>query len=132
MLVLSDLRTFSVWCYSVTISIVLCRHKDCHVCRDSPVSASVVAALGYGITKQELPAATEKPMVVVFVDFGYSALQVCACAFNKGKLKVSCPAVACVNLWLANPSVAGRVVGVVLSMATVGDIVGNHLCIRLW
>lgn len=41
-----------------------------------------------GIYKQDLPAAEEKPRNVVFVDVGHSAMQVCACAFHKGKLKV--------------------------------------------
>ncbi|XP_026640957.1 heat shock protein 105 kDa isoform X2 [Microtus ochrogaster] len=45
-------------------------------------------ALNYGIYKQDLPGADEKPRVVVFVDMGHSSLQVSACAFNKGKLKV--------------------------------------------
>jgi molecular chaperone DnaK (HSP70) len=58
------------------------------------------AALGYGITKQDLPAETEKPRVVVFADLGYSSLQVSACAFNKGKLKVL--ATSC------DPNVGGR------------------------
>lgn len=46
------------------------------------------AALGYGITKQDLPGENEKARIVVFADLGYSSLQVAACAFNKGKLKV--------------------------------------------
>ncbi|XP_063161781.1 heat shock protein 105 kDa [Candoia aspera] len=45
-------------------------------------------ALNYGIYKQDLPAAEEKPRLVVFIDMGHSAFQVSACAFNKGKLKV--------------------------------------------
>ncbi|XP_050017849.1 heat shock protein 105 kDa isoform X2 [Alexandromys fortis] len=45
-------------------------------------------ALNYGIYKQDLPGADEKPRVVVFVDMGHSSFQVSACAFNKGKLKV--------------------------------------------
>lgn len=45
-------------------------------------------ALNYGIYKQDLPNAEEKPRVVVFVDMGHSSFQVSACAFNKGKLKV--------------------------------------------
>ena len=43
-------------------------------------------ALAYGIYKQDLP--TEKPRNVVFVDMGHSSLQVSACAFLKGTLKV--------------------------------------------
>nr|AYH91695.1 heat shock protein 70 [Pomacea canaliculata] len=49
---------------------------------------TTAAALGYGITKQDLPGENEKARIVVFADLGYSALQVAACAFNKGKLKV--------------------------------------------
>ncbi|XP_063807825.1 heat shock protein 105 kDa [Pseudophryne corroboree] len=45
-------------------------------------------ALNYGIYKQDLPAPEEKPKIVVFVDMGHSSLQLSACAFNKGKLKV--------------------------------------------
>nr|KAF6368671.1 heat shock protein family H (Hsp110) member 1 [Myotis myotis] len=45
-------------------------------------------ALNYGIYKPDLPGLDEKPRIVVFVDMGHSALQVSACAFNKGKLKV--------------------------------------------
>lgn len=52
------------------------------------INDTTAAALGYGITKQDLPAENEKPRVVVFADLGYSALQVAACSFNKGKLKV--------------------------------------------
>ena len=47
-----------------------------------------LAALAYGIYKQDLPEASEKPRHVVFVDVGDSSLQVAVCAFNKGKLKV--------------------------------------------
>ncbi|KAM9035180.1 heat shock protein 105 kDa isoform X1 [Sarcophilus harrisii] len=45
-------------------------------------------ALNYGIYKQDLPGAEEKPRIVVFVDMGHSAFQVSACAFNKSKVKV--------------------------------------------
>ena len=48
------------------------------------------AALAYGIYKQDLPEEKEKSRNVVFVDLGYTALQVAVCAFNKGKLKVLC------------------------------------------
>ena len=50
---------------------------------------TTATALAYGIYKQDLPAPEEKPRNVIFVDLGNSDLQVCACAFNKGKLKVS-------------------------------------------
>ncbi|KAH9513967.1 Heat shock 105kDa 110kDa protein 1 [Bulinus truncatus] len=49
---------------------------------------TTAVALSYGIYKTDLPAETEKPRNVVFVDFGHSSLQVSVCAFNKGKLKV--------------------------------------------
>lgn len=45
-------------------------------------------ALSYGIYKQDLPNPEEKPRNVVFVDCGYTSLQVFICAFNKGKLKM--------------------------------------------
>lgn len=47
-----------------------------------------LAALSYGIYKQDLPAENEKARTVVFVDMGYSSLQLAVVAFNKGKLKV--------------------------------------------
>eukprot|EP00118_Oscarella_pearsei_P003244 m.13544 g.13544 ORF g.13544 m.13544 type:complete len:884 (+) comp25019_c0_seq1:140-2791(+) len=49
---------------------------------------TTAAALAYGIYKQDLPEPSEKPRNVVFVDIGESALQVSACAFNKGKLRI--------------------------------------------
>ncbi|XP_039745740.1 97 kDa heat shock protein isoform X2 [Pararge aegeria] len=52
------------------------------------MNETTATALAYGIYKQDLPAPEEKPRNVVFVDFGHSSLQVAACAFNKGKLKV--------------------------------------------
>ncbi|KAM6177669.1 heat shock protein 105 kDa isoform 2-T2 [Rhynchocyon petersi] len=45
-------------------------------------------AVNYGIYKPDLPGLNDQPRIVVFVDMGYSALQVSACAFNKGTLKV--------------------------------------------
>ena len=50
---------------------------------------TTATALAYGIYKQDLPAPDERARHVVFVDFGYSDLQVAVAAFNKGKLKVS-------------------------------------------
>ncbi|XP_076467430.1 heat shock 70 kDa protein 4-like [Babylonia areolata] len=64
------------------------------------INDTTAAALGYGITKQDLPAETDKPRVVIFADLGYSALQLAACAFHKGKLKVL--ATSC------DPEVGGR------------------------
>ncbi|XP_030032471.1 97 kDa heat shock protein isoform X2 [Manduca sexta] len=52
------------------------------------MNETTATALTYGIYKQDLPAPEEKPRNVVFVDFGHSSLQVAACAFNKGKLRV--------------------------------------------
>lgn len=49
---------------------------------------TTATALAYGIYKQDLPTLEEKPRNVVFVDLGHSDLQVAACSFNKGKLKV--------------------------------------------
>lgn len=49
---------------------------------------TTAAALAYGIYKQDLPEEKEKSRNVVFVNMGYTALQVCVCAFNKGKLKM--------------------------------------------
>lgn len=43
-------------------------------------------ALAYGFYRTDLPE--DKPKNVVFVDLGNSSLQVTACAFTKGKLKV--------------------------------------------
>lgn len=52
------------------------------------MNETTATALAYGIYKQDLPAPEEKPRNVVFVDFGHSSLQVAACAFNKGKLRI--------------------------------------------
>lgn len=52
------------------------------------MNETTATTLAYGIYKQDLPAPEEKPKNVVFVDFGHSSLQVSACAFNKGKLRV--------------------------------------------
>lgn len=49
---------------------------------------TTAAALAYGIYKQDLPEENENRRVIVFVDMGYAHLQVSACAFNKGKLKM--------------------------------------------
>ena len=49
---------------------------------------TTATALAYGIYKQDLPASEEKPRNVVFVDLGHGDLQISACAFHKGKLKV--------------------------------------------
>ncbi|XP_076237463.1 heat shock protein 70Cb isoform X2 [Calliopsis andreniformis] len=49
---------------------------------------TTATALCYGIYKQDLPAPDAPPRNVVFVDCGYASLQVCICAFHKGKLKM--------------------------------------------
>ncbi|KOB75531.1 Uncharacterized protein OBRU01_07242 [Operophtera brumata] len=52
------------------------------------MNETTATALAYGIYKQDLPAPEDKPRNVVFVDLGHSSLQVSACAFNKGKLRM--------------------------------------------
>ncbi|CAL7936427.1 unnamed protein product [Xylocopa violacea] len=49
---------------------------------------TTATALCYGIYKQDLPAPDAPPRNVVFIDCGYATLQVCICAFHKGKLKM--------------------------------------------
>ncbi|XP_034934866.1 heat shock 70 kDa protein 4L isoform X2 [Chelonus insularis] len=49
---------------------------------------TTATALCYGIYKQDLPPPESPPRNVVFVDCGYASLQVCICAFHKGKLKM--------------------------------------------
>lgn len=50
------------------------------------MNETTATALSYGFYKQDLPE--DKPRNVVFVDCGQSSLQVSACAFTKGKLKM--------------------------------------------
>lgn len=52
------------------------------------VNETTATALSYGFYKQDLPAPEEKSRNVIFVDFGHSSIQISACAFNKGKLKM--------------------------------------------
>ncbi|KAG7277316.1 hypothetical protein CRUP_005850, partial [Coryphaenoides rupestris] len=52
------------------------------------INDTTAVALAYGIYKQDLPTAEEKPRNVMFVDLGHSSYQVSIAAFNKGKLKV--------------------------------------------
>ncbi|KAI8915320.1 heat shock protein 70 family [Powellomyces hirtus] len=52
---------------------------------------TTASALGYGITKLDLPDATDskvKPRIVVFFDLGHSSCQVSVVSFVKGKLVV--------------------------------------------
>ncbi|XP_023173115.2 heat shock 70 kDa protein 4-like isoform X1 [Drosophila hydei] len=50
------------------------------------MNETTATALAYGFYKNDL--FEEKPRNVIFVDFGHSALQVSACVFTKGKLKM--------------------------------------------
>ena len=52
------------------------------------INDTTATALGYGITKTDLPEVDAPPRHVVFVDIGYSDYQVTIAAFNKGKLVV--------------------------------------------
>lgn len=52
------------------------------------VNETTATALSYGFYKQDLPTPEEKSRNVIFVDFGHSSIQISACAFNKGKLKM--------------------------------------------
>jgi heat shock protein 110kDa len=52
------------------------------------INETTATALSYGFYKQDLPAPEEKSRNVIFVDFGHSSIQISACAFNKGKLKM--------------------------------------------
>lgn len=49
---------------------------------------TTATALGYGITKSDLPAAEEKPRRVAFVDIGHSNYTCSIVAFKKGELQV--------------------------------------------
>ncbi|KAJ4300469.1 adenyl-nucleotide exchange factor sse1 [Collariella sp. IMI 366227] len=52
------------------------------------INDTTAAALGYGITKLDLPAADEKPRRVAFVDVGYSDYTCSIVEFKKGELSV--------------------------------------------
>jgi heat shock 70kDa protein 4 len=45
-------------------------------------------ALGYGITKSDLPELPEPPKHVVFIDVGHSNYSVCVAAFSKGQVDI--------------------------------------------
>ncbi|KAK2579751.1 hypothetical protein KPH14_011092 [Odynerus spinipes] len=68
---------------------------------------TTATALCYGIYKQDLPAPEAPPRNVVFVDCGYATLQVCICAFHKGKLKVLASA--------ADTNLGGRDIDIILA-----------------
>lgn len=52
------------------------------------INDTTATALGYGITKTDLPMPEEKPRRVVFVDIGHSNYQVAVVEFRKGELAV--------------------------------------------
>lgn len=52
------------------------------------INDTTAAALGYGITKLDLPAADERPRRVAFVDVGYSDYSCSVVEFKKGELAV--------------------------------------------
>ncbi|KAL2147837.1 hypothetical protein VTI28DRAFT_5609 [Corynascus sepedonium] len=52
------------------------------------INDTTAAALGYGITKLDLPSAEEKPRRVAFVDVGYSDYSCSIVEFKKGELAV--------------------------------------------
>lgn len=64
------------------------------------MNETTATALAYGIYKQDLPVPEEKPRNVIFVDCGHSSLQVSACAFHRGKLRMLASA--------ADPNFGGR------------------------
>lgn len=71
------------------------------------MNETTATALAYGIYKQDLPAPEEKPRNVVFVDCGHASLQVFACAFHKGKLKMLASA--------SDPNLGGRDIDLILA-----------------
>lgn len=50
------------------------------------INDTAAVALGYGITKTDLPTEEENPRHVVFVDIGHANMSVSVAAFQKGKL----------------------------------------------
>lgn len=52
------------------------------------MNETTAAALGYGITKLDLPSAEEKPRRTAFIDIGHSNYTCSICEFRKGELKV--------------------------------------------
>ncbi|KAK4112157.1 heat shock protein 70 [Canariomyces notabilis] len=56
------------------------------------INDNTAAALGYGITKLDLPAADEKPRRVAFIDVGYSDYSCSIVEFKKGELAVKATA----------------------------------------
>jgi heat shock protein 4 len=56
------------------------------------INDTTAAALGWGITKTDLPAAEEKPRRVAFVDIGHSSYTCSVIEFKKGELTVKATA----------------------------------------
>ncbi|KAF2684167.1 heat shock protein Hsp88 [Lentithecium fluviatile CBS 122367] len=56
------------------------------------INDTTATALGYGITKLDLPGPEEKPRRVVFVDIGHSNYQVAVVEFRKGELAIKATA----------------------------------------
>jgi len=52
------------------------------------INETTATALGYGITKLDLPGPEEKPRRVAFIDIGHSNYTCSICEFKKGELKV--------------------------------------------
>lgn len=52
------------------------------------INDTTATALGYGITKTDLPGLEEPPRYIAFVDIGHSDYSVSIVAFNKGQLVV--------------------------------------------
>ncbi|CAJ0587031.1 unnamed protein product, partial [Mesorhabditis spiculigera] len=52
------------------------------------INESTAIALAYGIYKQDLPAETEKPRIVAFLDCGHSSTQASLVSYHKGKLQM--------------------------------------------
>lgn len=52
------------------------------------INETTATALGYGITKLDLPTAEEKPRRTAFIDIGHSNYTCSICEFRKGELKV--------------------------------------------
>ena len=52
------------------------------------INETTATALGWGITKLDLPSAEEKPMRVAFIDVGHSNYTATIAEFKKGELKI--------------------------------------------
>lgn len=52
------------------------------------INDTTAIALGYGITKSDLPEGDQKPRRIAFVDIGYSGYTCCIVEFKKGELAV--------------------------------------------